>query len=267
LFKALNSVVKRSRKPIKIALGIGLGPFYSKKKELEIKQKLQGFEFLCCRDFSSVGYCDSWNIPSLFGSDLCYLPFFKKRYNFNHVKSGNSKLQIGIVLRDWHHNDLGNKINGAIFEWIRLNNHLYDISFFVFSNIKDSSLIHKLKNIEGLKNKYIWDPATLSTSSFFEKMNSMDIFLTSRFHTAIFASIFCIPTICLIIDPKLSNLTKEIDGFFDWEADDSIQKLDDMINNIKENYDNYQSSISVSSEKLRQRALPMLDKIREILNK
>lgn len=270
LFSLLSSAFKGTNKEeLRLALGVGLGPFVSVVDELNVKKVLSSFDQIYCRDNISLSYLDEWQLGnSFFGADLCLTTIFNEKYTLKHNRSFNNKIKIGLVLRDWPHNEVGDVINNKLFYWIDQNSH-YEVLLFIFSESKDRMLIDRIEGKIDFKvtNVIIWDPLAIDFDEFYSILNSCDIILTSRYHAAIFALNLEIPTVCLGIDPKLQALCEEVQGFYYWEANEDLSVLDNYINEINSNYLVKQSLIKNSYPKLNKRADMMIERIITELNK
>ncbi|GAB2989229.1 hypothetical protein GCM10027284_02190 [Cyclobacterium sediminis] len=259
IFDFLKSKFSKKLDSKKIALGIGLGPFHNENKENKVKSELASFSQVLCRDKQSLYYCEKWGVKSELIADMCLSDLFRKRYPYHHFLNQNKKKVLGIVLRDWIQNDSGNIINNQIFEIISEFSE-FEVKLFVFSKIKDKELISHIRtnNIVNEDNFYIWDPDSDDFSNYLNKINLCDFIITSRYHAAIFALNFNIPTICLAIDPKLKFLSQEVNGFSYCEISD-IPDLRKLILKQLPIYNQIQKEIANSYTLLNKRANKILN--------
>ncbi|ASK30380.1 hypothetical protein CEY12_09760 [Chryseobacterium sp. T16E-39] len=258
---------KKKEIRLKLALGIGLGPFDSKKVETEIKNEVALYDHIYCRDNISLQYLEKWDLSNRsFGADLCLTDFFKKKYHLKHKITDNDNLKLGVVLRDWPHNDVGEIINNKIFNWLPEQKD-FERNLFMFSESKDDALIQRVNKRSdlGIKKLIVWHPLKYEFEKFYGYLNECDILITSRYHAAIFALNLGIPTICLGIDPKLKALCDEVKGFYYWDPKEDIQALDTYIREIKDKYSLHQENIEVSYNNLNNRANAMVDNVLNVL--
>jgi len=250
---------------IKIALGIGLGPFEVPYSQLITRSKLFEFNYLYVRDVYSNNYCNKYKLPHFLGADICLSDYFYNKFNFKHINDISSKENVGIVLRCWDHNENGNILNEKIFNWINLNNEKFKITLFIFSQENDSSLKEISIDIKNIKVE-IWNPEKDTFENYLYKISLMDFMITSRYHAAIFNLNFNIPTICLGIEPKLKLIAEEVEGYYYFNISDDLIKLNAYINEILNTYSNLKGKIELSRIKLNQRANLLLKLAEKYLN-
>lgn len=254
ILSIIKSKLVKQKHANKIALGIGLGPFYNTKMQEVVKNQLATFNKIYCRDFKSLDYCNRWGINAILSADLCLSDLFKKKYFKNHELSKSETKTIGVVLRDWTQNNDGNIINEKMFQFIE-NYKKHKIKIFIFSNSKDAELITLItdRGIVDPDDLHIWNPCESNFKNYLDIFNLCDLIITSRYHAAIFAVNYNIPTICLAIDPKLKYLVDEVKGFRYCPIDE-IESIPIHIDNIIRNYFMIQKSISASYIILNKRA-------------
>ena len=269
VFSVIKSLfIKSSSNQLKLAVGVGLGPFNSEQDEIVIQTILKNYDYIYSRDTLSFDYIMKWGLQNnLFSADLCLTDVFEELYSQKHRTLPGKKIKLGIVLRDWPHNNVGKVINDKILSWIDENSE-YSISIFLFSKDKDQALIDLLNSKPNLKvdNLVIWHPEDYSFEEFYMLLNDCDAIITARYHAAIFALNLEIPTICLGIDPKLEALCSEVDGYFYWNASDNVTDLNNYLKYIESNYEKLQMSIKSSYLKLNKRANSMVDDVVKRLN-
>ncbi|MBB2954363.1 polysaccharide pyruvyl transferase family protein [Sphingobacterium faecium] len=258
---------KHSDYSLKIALGIGLGPFESLSDELPVRKQLEEYDKIFCRDRLSKAYLEKWQVEDyFFGADLCLTDLFRKKYELRHYREPNAPLQIGIVLRSWSHSDVGNIINDKILNWLSTQN-FGKVKIFLFSKDKDEDLVAKITSLKDIQIEelIVWHPMDYTFENFYSCLNECDVLLTSRYHAAIFAVNLSIPTVCLGIDPKLQALSDEVNGFYYWNAEDEISDIDINIENISSTYSEHQDQIRNSYQILNTRANSMITEISNVL--
>lgn len=254
LIRFIRSKLGLNRESRKIALGIGLGPFLDSKVENNVRNRLLNFEEVVCRDFKSMEYCRKWGVNSTLSADLCLSDLYSQNYSQYHTLSKSPKKIIGVVIRDWIQNGNGDIINGKIFDLIK-DNKCYTFKIFIFSRKKDAELVSRINQLETFQkeNIHIWNPEKSTFKKYLKIFNLCDLVITSRYHAAIFALNYGIPTICLAIDPKLKFITEEVEGFSYCEIED-MENIPSQIETVFMNYNEIQSSIYLSYKALNIRA-------------
>ena len=105
----------------------------------------------------------------------------------------------------------------------------------------------------------------MQISSYLNELNKMDIFIASRFHSGVINVNLGIPTICLGIDPKLSYLVEEVNGFYYLSIDQSFNLISSYIQEILKNYKLKQDNILESKNVLNSKANIMFKKLNKYL--
>lgn len=251
--KIIRSFFSPNQNKHKIAIGLGLGPFEVEGSDKIVGKELSNFEMIYSRDDFSHKICMKYGIPSTLSADICFSKYFRSTYSFEHKKSDGKKFKVGVILRDWNQNGIGEIINAKMISWINANKDIYEITIFLFSSIKDKSLTKILKT-ETTIPLMIWDPYINNSTDYLKIFSEMDLLITTRFHAAVFGANFNIPTICLGIDPKLFYLVKEVDGFVHLEYSYSAEILDQTIHGVFNNYEETQQNIIKSRLKIQKKA-------------
>ncbi len=251
-------IIPINQKGKKIALGIGLGPFEKGNYLTLLKKTLSGFSMLYLRDEISFELCKEIHLPSKHTADICFSSYFLDRYPFKHNSSHNKFKKVGVVIRDWEHNENGEILNSKMLNWIDCNLTNYDITVFLFSSIKDIGLTNKLALNKKVKC-LIWNPLYDNFSNYLNIFSEMDAIITSRFHAGVFGANFNIPTICLGLDPKLYMLFLEIKGFYYFEIANDIDKINFYLEDIFSNYSTIRNDIQISRQFLSKKADEQFD--------
>ncbi|WP_293938726.1 polysaccharide pyruvyl transferase family protein [Sphingobacterium sp. UBA5996] len=265
LAKYILSIFSKNKKEsLQLALGVGLGPFETSSIEEKVKKQMKSFFKIYPRDHASKEFLEKWGLSNWsLSADLCLTDIFKDKYPIDHVK--RDEIKLGIVLRDWSHNDIGKVINDKVLDWT-LSLGSIKHSLFIFSKLKDNSLIERVRRDYNKLKTTIWDPEIDDFYDFLKELNSCDILITSRYHTAIFALNLGIPTICLGIDPKLKILCDEVDGFYHWQHHESMAVIDKFVESIKHDYSNHVLKVNNSYRVLNGRANSMVKDVIELLD-
>ena len=214
-------------------LGIGIGPFYEKDKYFNSTiELLKRSNMIAVRDVLSGDICKENSLPFIAGSDLVYsLPesFWEKfQYNSNNIRA------IAVIIRDWEFSK-----EDASFSY-KLNDLEYKnckINFFSFCENRDKQSIEFLKKSGYSDSLKIWNPNTMTFDVFLNELSKFDIFITSRYHGAIVASLLKKPFISIGLDPKLEMVAKLFDMPC-WKYPYSINKCHSLIKTVDEDYKN-----------------------------
>lgn len=212
---------KPAAEPVKqvAALGIGLGPFHPDNNRVaHIANIVRNFNFLYVRDDQSVKYCLDWDCEEVgLGADICFSSYLKPALKILPAPVTNKRKKIGVIVRDWVHEDVGGSYNIPLMNVIRLYDHseTYEFVFIIFSLIKDQKWLQLLKT-EG-RSFVAWDPEKQTLDDFTSILNGFDGFITARYHGGVFAAILNKPAVCIEIEPKLKLLTKQIPSLALWE--------------------------------------------------
>ena len=160
--------------------------------------------YVAVRDIYSYRLCQEWGCKNVsLRSDLCYLPGLWQGYKSNYCNETNNKIdRIGVIVRDWKHTYEGDSYAKPLFCTIDyLRRAGKTVEFISFSAKSDIEWIKRLKDRN--ENITVWCPESDSISSFLRFLSSYDLFITSRYHGAIFASILRKPTVAIEIENKL----------------------------------------------------------------
>ncbi len=247
-----NKILNRFKKPVesqeidckKIALGIGIGPFLPEgdpKDERDAKRLFQSMDFVAVRDNYSYQKCKEWGLKNVGQyTDLCYKmnhPLF-----FQENKS-NKANKIGILVRDWEWTLKGNSYRDSLIQYTdQLKEKGKEVHFFVFAKGKDKNWINFLKE-QGIQFN-IWNPDSNDFDNYLAQLAEMDLFISARYHGAIFASMLGKPFISIEVEQKLrmiSNIFKE--GSANWSYPFDIQDLDTKFESIDQDYSNHAEAI------------------------
>jgi len=231
-------------------IGVGLGPFKNGIKEnVFAKTIIKKSSFTWVRDEYSYKECDSLGAVDFhLGADLCFLSEFQKWCSLKPNNSGKIN-KIGIVLRHWKYNDGNAYINKLIelSERLKIANH--KLVFYLFSYKEDIIVedVLKANKIDYLK----WDAKEFTFKEFLEELERCDLFITARFHAAIFSTLMQKPFITVGLDQKLTYLSSLFNNdCFNWCPDDSIDALLSKISYIDENYIPLKKGITETKENM-----------------
>ena len=129
----------------------------------------------------------------------------------NYRDTDGNLNRIGVIVRDWGHNHEGNSYTEPLFRTIdSLRREGKTVEFISFSATSDGEWIKRLKD----RNEFItvWNPESESISSFLGFLSKYDLFITARYHGAVFASILRKPTVAIEIEKKLALVSDLLGG-------------------------------------------------------
>lgn len=215
------------------AIGIGVGPFLENADltpEINAKQLFSEMSYIAVRDTESYKEMCKWNLSEAkLYSDICYL---------SDVKISNKRTsiqRIGIIVRDWIHTIEGRAYYDKIIPLVgELEKKGYEVTLIMFAkqpdaywNSKKSDFIRVLE----------WNPDSATIEEFIEQLTSFDLFVTARYHGAVFAGLLNIPFVSIVVEQKLALISDTYkDCSKKWEYPFNT---DDCLNSISEIDTNY----------------------------
>ena len=211
--------------------------------------------FIAVRDKYSYEKCKEWGIKNIkLYSDLCFL----MNDEIKLKKTKNNIKKIGIIVRDWPHTK-----NGAAYyeKILPLKNNLllkgYFVNIIIFSQYRDVYWLNKLKRQTDV---IVWDPANNTISDFIYKLNEFDLFITSRYHGAIFSALLEKPFITICVEQKLELISDIYHKCSKkWCYPFNIDECVDFVSDINKNYKTYQKEIILINTKQRKLAKEMFN--------
>ena len=187
-------------------VGVGVGPFEVPNSLIE-KQTAKLFansNFVGVRDKFALNKSKEWGVEKPFLSpDICYS--FKSEFLDRYTNNSIEIKKIGIIVRDWNFaNGGGEYYNNLIKSSKLLKEQGYEVKFIVFDAKSDSFWLSKRIELEMI----VWNPLIDTFNSFLEEISIFDLFITARFHGAIFASILQTPFITIEVEQKLRFISE-----------------------------------------------------------
>ncbi|MDG1330407.1 MAG: polysaccharide pyruvyl transferase family protein [Flavobacteriaceae bacterium] len=231
-------------------IGVGFGPFSNGIKEhIFAGAIIKKSSFTWVRDHYSFDECISLGIENFhLGADLCFLSEFQEWCNLK-PNNANKVEKIGIVIRHWKHGEGNIYINKLIELSKRLKKTNYDLEFYLFSD-KDDALVEDI--LVANKIKYVkWAKSKYTFREFLAELETCDLFVTARFHTAIFSTLMQKPFITVGLDQKLTYLSSQFDNeCFNWYPDKSVEELTQKVTYVSENYMSLKENITKAKIKM-----------------
>lgn len=187
----------------RMGLGIGVGTFTRSSKRYYSNLPILGdYDCLLVRDEGSLREAKKINRKAIIrhSTDLAFLTDSWKP-EVKRLKK--STLEVGVVLRHWKYDH--NHILEVVKAMNVLQNKGIGVKFFSFEKSYDQPYISLVQNSFEV---HCWDPHAQSFNDFFSRFANTDLILTTRFHGAILASAFSIPSVYIQIEPKLATLSQ-----------------------------------------------------------
>ena len=262
-----HSLQKEGFSKKQIALGVGFGPFekgIGEKKAQEIYTQLSA---IFVRDPKSYQICKKWGGDKLLikATDLCYLDSYLPKIKQTHSTQEN--IRIGIIVRDWIHTSRGASYMNPLLNVVdQLRASQKNVDFILFSKNKD--LIWE-KTLQDRGEKPIfWDPSQSSIETFMKELSKYDVFISARYHGAIFASLLSKPVICIEIEPKLELIARRLEkGAYGWKYPFLPKKCISSLSKILNNYEETIATIEKKVAEEREIAKKMSSLFLELLLK
>ncbi len=194
-------------------LGIGAGPFIENHPSIEqTGHLLKSMRHISVRDIASFDFCQASGCRNVtLRSDLCYLPGFWESFGVSSAPSNHRSMKkIGIIVRDWPHTRQGDSYATPVLEVAKkLRVSGKEVSFITF---KRSDRIWGKRLSENGENAITWNPEEQTVAEFLELLSRFNLFITARYHGAVFASILRKPVVCIEVEQKLRLVSELLEG-------------------------------------------------------
>lgn len=239
----------------RIGIGIGVGEFTKSSKVFSFNIViLAGYNHLFVRDsesyHQSLRYLKESSVKK--GADLAFATDFWRR-GIPSSKASDSR-SLGIVLRRWDRDHDHIKKIKEIALGLKSK---YKITYFFFDKSYDEPVLDLFQN----EITKIWDPFDLRFEEFTKDLAAQDLIITSRFHGALIAAAFNIPSIAIAIEPKLKSVTDILPSTRIIDLPIDGQQLEEMVIQIFTDLETYKSNISEEFERNRSIVLNNLKSI------
>lgn len=232
----------------KVMFGVGIGPFYEKNLDfMRAVQQVTCVDEVVVRDSASEDFVKGLSRDVQVGPDICYLPSTTLNYE-NKSDDGKRRL-IGVVVRDWKHGTDADCYPAVLLDHVaNLRSEGYKIQFIVFSPLRDKEWLGLLE--ANKEEALVWNPYADSIETFSTKLKQFDLILSARFHGLVFSTLLEIPSISIVLEPKLA-LAEENSVSRPWDpVSDNYQDLKHGIDVIFGKYDEYKRRcVGFSKEK------------------
>lgn len=216
-------------------VGVGVGPFDVENSSVE-KQTADLFsksKFIGVRDAFAMNKAKEWGVKNpILSPDICYS--FKSKFLETYTNNSDGIKKIGVIVRDWNYANGGGEYYEKLQEASeKLKNDGYLVTYILFDTQSDPYWYSKKDEL----NMIVWNPEKDTFDSFLEKISEFDLFVTARFHGAIFASLLQTPFITIEVEQKLKFIAETYNqSSYCWEKPFDLEDLYSKINLINENY-------------------------------
>lgn len=227
------------------AISVGVGPFLSDSDDVEnnTKKLFKKMDFVAIRDIFSEIKCKEWGLTSFNKyPDACY-SFDLEILNKNKPERVNKVYnKVGVIVRDWNHTS---KERQYYKELIRAVKNLRDDDFYVKFIVFASSDIEWIDNLKHNKEDFLfWNPYKESIDEFIKQLNGFDVFITARFHGAVFSSLLGKPFISISVEQKLKMIHQEFkDGSLLWSYPFNKEEIMNNVKQICGHYIEYENAV------------------------
>jgi polysaccharide pyruvyl transferase CsaB len=250
-YLALMKLALMFKKPIFVYAN-GIGPINKKMNRMLTRKILNKVDYISLRDNLSKEYLEELGVKNNNIKVTADPVFTLKATDENLVKDilKNEKIPIdkpivGISIRRW------NDDQKVLTEFKKTINYLVNtkqvnvilIPMHFKEDIEISNRLLELTNLEGcfiLRNEY-------PVENILSIIKKMDLIISMRLHTLIYAASQVTPMIGIVYDPKVEGFLKEIE--YDYYVDLKDIKSENLIDYIEGIYANKQAIVNKLSEK------------------
>lgn len=234
-----------------ILIGIGLGPFQASNSRIEEKTKLllNRARYVSVRDEFALNKCEEWGVPNYtYTPDICYS--FKSPFLETYKNASNAVRKIGVIVRDWAHDEKGEQYYTTLCKSVELlRAEGFDVKFIIFDQDSDLFWLKLLKKQES--SFLAWNPNKHSIDGFLEELSNFDLFITARFHGAVFASLLGKPFITVEVEQKLRMIHESFpQGSACWKQGFDTTELLEFVKDMDEKYLQYKNGLAEKANEL-----------------
>jgi len=237
----------------------GIGPVSRKKNRNIVKRVLNKVDIITLREEDSLDELVSMGITNnnmFVTADPVFtmetIPYYKSKALLSEAGIPKDKGIIGVSVRNWKGNtDIAEK-------FAKICDRIYNefdktIVFIIMHNPADIN-ISKEVIAKMHSPAYILDKS-YSPNEIMGMISQMEIILSMRLHTLIFATKQRVPIVGFIYDPKINNYLNMINMPNGGNVSDiDIDKTINELKNILDNYDSVVNDLNISARKLEEKA-------------
>jgi len=216
-------------------VGVGVGPFEIDNSAIEQNTAVlfKGANFVGVRDEFAMNKSKEWGVKKpIISPDICYS--FRSKFLDSYENTSSSINKIGIIVRDWDYANGGGDYYDKLIQTSKiLKEKGYEVKYILFDSNPNSYWYSKRDELEMI----IWNPEEDTFDTFLEKISVFDLFITARFHGAIFASILQTPFIAIEVEQKLKFVSEVYeDSSACWRNPFDVSDLLSEVDDINQNY-------------------------------
>jgi hypothetical protein len=247
------------------AVGIGVGPFVEGSIEEEKTRTLFAkMDLVAVRDIRSYELCQRWGVKASPYTDLCFWPGFHAPLirDMDSVKKSSID-RIGVIVRDWHHDEKGDSYYHSVMAVAEeLAKEGKAVDFILFAGNRDRIWKRRLEAYRCTTVR--WEPDQGSIAEFIQTLGKYDLFITARYHGAVFATLLCKPTICIAIEQKLEMYSNILGaGGNCWRYPFNASECSRMVSEIEEKYARAADCVRIVKQQQSALAERMVNEFRE----
>lgn len=231
-------------------VGVGVGPFEITNSEIEksTAQLFRDSNFVGVRDSFAMAKSYEWGVENpILSPDICYS--FKSNFLESYTNMSSEIKRIGIIVRDWNYANGGGEYYDKLINVSKeLKEKGFVPQFILFDTKSDTYWLSKKNELDMI----IWNPLMDSFDDFLEKISVFDLFITARFHGAIFASILQTPFITVEVEQKLKFIAEVYNESSScWERPFDTSDLMNKIELINKDYSSRKTKTILKMEELK----------------
>jgi len=184
-------------------IGLGIGPYYSKRTKILHSQIIGTFDILGVRDEVSFDLAKSMGINKMFLSNDLSLNLLHSFQEIGHVADKSN--EVIFCPRSYSHNPVSEKHLDELLKFADfLNNQGLQVHW-VFLQDDDERFIQRL---EEQFQVTVWNPDTMDILDFSKLFKNVRMLVSSRMHSVFIAGMLCTPFISIPLHQKLYFASK-----------------------------------------------------------
>ena len=139
-------------------------------------------------------------------------------------------------MRDWNETNEGSQYQNSLIENVHyFRENGFEVTYIVFAREKDTKWIKELNRLG--ESFMLWDPDHDSINGFIDRLSVFDLFITARYHGAVYSSLLRKPFITIEVEQKLALINQVYDkGSHVWTYPFKKESLINYVMDIKSNY-------------------------------
>ena len=212
-------------------IGIGLGPFLSKKAIKINSACLAQFDFVSLRDENSCKLANAYGLKTIIhkGFDLS---FYSSRQFVTTLSSNHQRIHSCLICpRKFPHGKNGEVYHEKLIHWLIGQQQAgVNILVFGFQKNHDEHILESYAEA-GLPTK-IWNPNTMEISDVFALFASQDLIISARMHGIYVAGMVGTPCIGINVHPKVKDAASILENADSIEPTFTEDQLEEAIESL-----------------------------------